>query len=120
MKERHKWSPEIAEIEFTFNDWGSEGKVIWQKREQLLLKAGAKLTKDPELKKDGTLNFSAVVAEKLRADNADKIKEYVTTEDIIFPSPNQLGLFMRYGGENSWISLKDKNGKTLDEYSKVQ
>ena len=119
MKDIHKWSKEISEIEFTFSDWGSEGKVIWQKRKELLLKAGAKLTPDPQLNKDGTVNFSAKVAKTLRADHADKINDFVTTEDIIFPSPNELGIFMRYGGENTWESLKDKNGKSLNDWSKV-
>jgi len=119
MKEQHRYPKEIADIEFTFSDWGSYGKVFYVKRDQLVLKAGAKLTKDPELKKDGTPNYSAMVAEKLRQDYADKIKDYVTTEDIVFPSPNLLGLFMRFGGENTWLSLKDKDGKTLNEYCKV-
>ena len=119
MKDRHKWSPEIAEIEFTFNDRGSSGTAVWQSRNELVLKAGAKLSSDPELKKDGTLNFSAIVAEKVRADNAGNIADNVTTTDIVFPSPNLLGIFLRYGGANSWVSLKDENGKTLDEWSKV-
>ncbi|MCL2574271.1 MAG: hypothetical protein FWE34_06965 [Defluviitaleaceae bacterium] len=48
-KARHKWSEEISRAEFTFSDRGSYGKVIWQKRKELLLKAGAKLTPDPQL-----------------------------------------------------------------------
>jgi len=119
MKDKHKWNKEIADIEFSFNDCGSAGTVIWEKRDKLILKAGAKLNINPELKKDGSLNFSAIVAEKLRTDNADKIVDNVTTENIVFPSPNTLGLFMRYGGANTWISLKDKNGKTLHEWSKI-
>jgi hypothetical protein len=120
MKDTHKWSKEISEIEFTFSDWGSFGKVFWQKRKELLLKSGAKLTPDPQLNKDGTINFSAKVGKALRADHADKIKNDVTTEDIIFPSPNELGIFLRYGGENTWISLKDKDGKTLNDWSVVK
>ena len=119
MKARHKWTPEVSEIEFTFSDRGSEGKVIWQSRDKLILKAGAKLAPDPQLKKDGTLNYSAVLSEKFRFDNADNINNNVTLTDIVFPSPNVLGIFMRYGGANSWTDLKDKNGKTLDEWSKV-
>jgi len=119
MKDIHKWRKDLADIEFTFTDWGSEGKVFWVKRKELLLKAGAKLTPDPQLNKDGTLNFSAKVAKTLRADHEDKIKNGATTEDIIFPSPNELGIFMRFGGENTWLSLKDKNGKSLHDWSKA-
>jgi len=117
MKEVHKWKPEIKDIEFTFSEWGSEGKVFWQKRKELLLKAGAVLAADPQLNKDGTLNYSAKFAKALRAEHADKIRDNVTTEDIIFPSPNELGIFLRFGGENTWLSLKDKDGKTLNEWS---
>ena len=120
QKDVHKWSKEISDIEFTFSDRGSEGKVYWQKRKELLLKSGAKLTPDPQLNKDGSLNFSAKVAKTLRADHQDKINNDITTEDIIFPSPNEIGIFLRFGGDNTWLSLKDKNGKTLHDWSKVE
>jgi len=120
QKDVHKWRTELADIEFSFSDRGSEGKVFWQKRKELLLKAGAKLTAEPQLNKDGTLNFSAKVAKTLRADHQEKIKDGVTTEDIIFPSPNELGIFLRFGGENTWLSLKDKDGKTLHDRSVVE
>jgi len=119
MKDTHKWSSEISDIEFSFNDRGSEGKAYWKKRKELVLKAGAKLTPDPQLNKDGTLNFSAKVAKTLRADHADKINDNVTTEDIVFPSPNELGIFLRFGGENTWLSLVDKDGKSLHDWSKA-
>jgi len=120
MKPQHKWHPDLAAIEFTFTDNGSYGKVYWQKRKELILKAGAKLTPDPQRNKDGTLNFSAKVAKTLRADHAEQIRGGVTTEDIIFPSPNELGIFLRFGGENTWLSLKDKDGKTLHDWSVVE
>ena len=119
MKDIHKWKPELSDIEFTFTDRGSVGKVYWKKRKELLLKAGAKLTPDPQLNKDGTLNYSAKVAKSFRADHADKIDDFITTEDIIFPSPNELGIFLRFGGDNTWVSLKDKDGKSLHDWSVV-
>ncbi|MCL2436832.1 MAG: hypothetical protein FWD00_02205 [Clostridiales bacterium] len=118
MKDRHKWSEEISDIEFVFTDRGSYGKVFWKRRKELVLKAGAKLTPDPQLNKDGSLNFSAKFAKALRADHADKIVDDTTTEDIIFPSPNELGIFLRFGGDNTWENLKDKDGKSLHEWSK--
>jgi len=115
--DKHKWSVDISNIEFTFTDRGSYGRVIWQCRKKLLLKTGAKLTPDPQLNKDGTLNYSAKFAKTLRADHADKINDGVTTEDIIFPSPNELGIFLRFGGDNTWTNLVDENGKSLHEWS---
>ena len=120
IKDVHKWRKDFADKEFTFTDRGSEGKVFWQKRNELCLKAGARLTPDPQLNKDGTLNFSAKLCKSLRAEHSDKIRDGITTEDIIFPSPNEIGIFIRYGGENTWISLKDKDGKTLHDYSVVE
>ena len=120
MKDEHRWKKEISDIEFSFNDRSSDGKVYWQRRKELLLKAGAVLTPDPQLNKDGSLNFSAKVAKTLRMDHEDKIVDFKTTEDIIFPSPNELGIFLRYGGENTWTGLLDKDGKSLHDWSVVE
>ena len=116
--DKHRWTKEISEIEFTFSDRGSEGKVVWQRRNKLLLKAGAKLAPDPQMNKDGTLNYSAKVAVAFRAERADKIEDGATTEDMIFKSPNELGIFLRYGGADTWKGLVDKDGKSLNEWSK--
>ena len=118
MKDQHKWTKELSDIEFTFTDRGSEGTVFWRHRKELLLKAGAKLTPDPQRNKDGSLNYSAKFAKALRADHAEQITGSVTTDDIIFPSPNELGIFLRFGGDNTWANLKDKDGKSLHEWSK--
>jgi len=115
--DKHRWSKEISEIEFTLSDRGSEGKVFWRKRKELILKAGAKLATEPQLNKDGTLNYSAKVAKAFRAERADKIKNNITTEDLIFPSPNELGIFLRYGGADTRKGLIDKDGKSLHEWS---
>ena len=116
--DKHRWTKEISDIEFTFTDSGSEGKVVWQRRNELLLKAGAKLAPDPQLNNDGSLNYSAKVANAFRAERADSIKDGVTTEDLIFKSPNELGIFLRYGGADTWKGLIDKDGKSLQDWSK--
>jgi len=116
--DKHRWTKEVSDIEFTFAERNSEAKVYWQRRNELLMKAGAKLAPDPQLNKDGTLNYSARVANGLRAERADKIKNGVTTEDLIFKSPNELGIFLRYGGADTWKALIDKDGKSLQDWSK--
>ena len=116
--DKHRWTKEVSDIEFTFTDRGSEGKVVWQRRNELLLKAGAKLASDPQMNKDGTLNYSARVANGLRAERAGSIKDGVTTEDLIFKSPNELGIFLRYGGADTWKGLIDKDDKSLQDWSK--
>jgi len=119
-KARHKWTKEISGITFTASYRNGSGSAIWRKSKELVLLAGAKLTVDPQLNQDGSLNYSALVGEKLRSDHADKVKGNITTEDIVFPSPNMLGLFLFYGGQNTWAELKDENGKSLDDWSKVE
>lgn len=54
---------------------------------------------------------------QLREEQKDKIKDFITTEDIILKSVNEVGLFLYYGGTNSWLILKDKDNKTIDEWS---
>jgi len=44
----------------------------------------------------------------------------MTTEDIVFPSPNELGIFLRFGGANTWTGLKDKDGKSLHDWTIVE
>jgi len=118
-KARHKWSKEISKIEFTAKSESGEGKAIWQSKDKLVLLSGAKLVVDPQLNKDGSVNFSAQFAQKLRSDHSDKIADNVTTVDIVFPSPNTLGMFLFFGGQNTWAELKDSNGKSLDDWSRV-
>jgi len=120
IKARHNWKKEISDIEFSFSDRGGEGKVFWRKRKELVLIAGAKLSQEPQMNKDGTLNYSARVANMLREEHADKISNGVTTEDIVFPSPNELGIFLRYGGENTWTELIDKDGRSLHDLTVVE
>lgn len=105
---------------FTAELRGGEGRAVWRKAKELVLLAGAKLTAEPQRNKDGSINFSALMAEKLRADHRAQIgDDLITTEDIVFPSPNMLGIFLFYGGQNTWQALKDEKGKSLDEWSQV-
>lgn len=119
-KPRHKWSKEISNIKFTAKLRGGEGTAIWKSKNELVLLSGAKLVKDPQLNKDGSINFSAQFAEKFRLDYADKVLCNITTEDIIFKSPNQLGIFLFFGGQNTWEELKDSTGKSLNDWSIVK
>jgi len=118
-KARHKWSKEISQIKFTAKSIDGEGQAIWQKKDELVLLSGAKLVINPQMNKDGSINFSAQFAQKLRSDYSDKIVDNFTTEDIVFPSPNTLGMFLFFGGQNTWAQLKDSSGKSLDDWSRV-
>lgn len=119
-KAQHRWREEISSIEFFIDYNEATGTAIWQKRNQLKLLAGATLKKEPPLNKDGSLGFAAKFTQSLRAEHADQIKNFTTTEDINFKSVNELGNFLYFAGTNSWLILKDANGKTIDAYTLVK
>ena len=58
------------------------------------------------LNKDGSLGFGARFALTLRQEQADKIKDNVTTEDIILKSVNEVGHFLYFAGNKQLASLK--------------
>lgn len=118
-KAQHRWNKTVSEIPFFIDHSDSKGEVIWRKRDEMVLKAGAQLKQETPLNKDGSVGFSARFAEKLRADHANQLSGFVTTEDIVFKSVNEVGIFLYYAGTNGWLVLKDKEGKTIHEYTVV-
>lgn len=118
-KVRHKWTKEVSQIEFFIDTRESKATVLWHKRNEMLLKAGATLMKEPPLNKDGSLGFSAKFGEKIRDDYKDKISNFATTEDIILKSVNEVGLFLYFGGTNSWLELLDADGKSIDAWTRI-
>jgi len=119
-KAQHRWNKKVSEIPFYIDYNDSKGEVVWRKRNEMVLKAGAKLKQEMPLNKDGSVGFSARLTEKLRADYEAKISNYTTTEDIVLKSVNEIGIFLYYAGTNGWLVLKDKDGKTIDEYTVVK
>lgn len=119
-KAQHRWNKAVSQMEFFVDDFDSKATVIWQKRNEMLIKAGAVMKQEMPLNKDGSVGMSARMAEKIRAENADKFKDFVTTEDIVLKSVNEVGLFLYFAGTNSWLVLKDKDGKTIDEWTVVK
>jgi hypothetical protein len=119
-KAQHRWRKELATIEFFVDDVDSKATILWQKRNELVIKKGAQLRKEYELNKDGSIGLGIRMGTQIREEQADKIKDFVTTEDVTLKSVNEIGLFLYYGGRNGWLVLKDANGKTIDEYSVVK
>ncbi|WP_245823064.1 hypothetical protein [Lactobacillus terrae] len=119
-KKLHRWNKEVSTIPFYVDAFDSKATVYWQKRNEMLIKKGATLKTDVPLNKDGSVGFAARFTEQLRTEQADKIKDGKTTEDIILKSVNEVGNFLYYAGTNSWLVLKDADGKTIDEYTEVK
>lgn len=118
-KTRHRWTKAVSEIPFQINTRQATGTAIWQKRNELLLQAGAHLMPEVPLNKDGSLGFAAKMGTQLRTEYADAIQNHQTTTDIIFKSVNELGLFLYFGGTNSWLELLDNDGRSIDDWTKI-
>ncbi|MFV0557536.1 MAG: hypothetical protein ACK5MW_02710 [Enterococcus sp.] len=118
-KARHKWSKEVSEIDFFIDTRESLAIVRWLKRDQMLIKKGATMMQVAPLNKDGSVGFDAKMGEKIRSDHQEQFKDFVTTEDIILKSVNEVGLFLYYAGTNSWLEMVDQDGKTLNEWTTV-
>lgn len=119
-KARHKWTKVVSEKEFFIDTRSSKATVMWIKRNQMLIKKGATMMKEAPLNKDGSVGFSAKMGDKIRSENLDKFKNFVTTEDIILKSVNEVGLFLYFAGTNSWLEMIDKDGKTLNELTVIE
>lgn len=120
FKAQHRWNKAVSEIEFNVDFGGSKAVVTWPKRTDMVIKAGATMAPEAPLNKDGKPGLSARMGEKIRAENEDKFKNFVTTEDIVLRSVNEVGLFLYFAGTNGWLVLKDASGKTIDEYTVVK
>ncbi|EOL45543.1 hypothetical protein RV11_GL000017 [Enterococcus phoeniculicola] len=119
-KTRHKWSKEVSQIEFFVDTRQSKATVLWQKRNEMLIKKGAVMMPEPPLNKDGSLGFSAKMGQKIRADNASVFEKFITTEDLVLKSVNEVGLFLYFAGTNSWLELKDASGRTIEDWTKIE
>lgn len=120
-KAQHRWKKSIADIEFHLNRKDASATIFWQKSNEMLIKAGAKMAADIPLLKDGSIGFGARFALNIREEQKDKWnpENYTTTEDIIVKSVNEMGHFLYFAGTNSWLELFDAEGRTIHELTVV-
>lgn len=119
-KAQHRFTKEIATIPFYVEDFDAKATVYWQKRQEMVIKAGASLRQEIPLNKDGSIGLSAKMGQQLRSEHPDKIHEGQTVADIVLKSVNEVGLFLYFGGTNGWLVLKDETGKTIDEWTVIK
>ena len=119
-KARHRWTKEVSEIPFTVNFRNSQATLYWISRNELLIKKGAILLAEAPLNKDGSVSYAAKYGDKLRDDYKDSIVGNKTIKDIVVKSVNEASLLLYFGGTNSWLEIIDENGKSLDEWTKVE
>lgn len=119
-KARHRFDKQLVGMAFHVARNGSEATVYWTGRNEMTIKAGAKLTRELHYNKDGSLGYSSKYGEKLRADHQAAIKDFTTIEDVKLRSVNECGLFSYYGDTNGWLELVNDQGQTLDELTQVK
>jgi catechol 2,3-dioxygenase-like lactoylglutathione lyase family enzyme len=120
-KAQHRFSQSLSDIAFSVDYNGATATVYWQKRNELVVKAGGVLAQEVPLNKDGSVGFGARFALTLREEHKDAIgPDFVTTQDIVLKSVNEVGHLLYFAGTNSWLVLKDEVGRTLDDYSIVK
>lgn len=120
-KAQHRWKKALADVEFFVDYQGSKATVIWQKSNQLVIKAGAKMLENGGMKADGTPGLAYRFTQSLREEQLENwdAKTFVTTSDIILKSVNEVGHFLYFAGTNSWLVLTDADGRSLHERSVV-
>lgn len=118
-KARHRFDKALATMPFFVARNGSRATVLWTARNELTIKAGAKLSAEKIVNKDGSLRYGTKYGEKLRADHAAMIQDLTTTADIRLRSVNEVGLFLYYGDTNGWLVLVNDRGQSLDALTRV-
>lgn len=118
-KATNRFTKALADTPFTIDHDGAKATVYWRKRNEMEILPGAKLSMTQHVTKDGALGIDTKFGEKLRADHHQAIDGTHTTASVVLRSVNEVGLFLYYGGTNSWLVLKDAQGKTLDEWTKA-
>lgn len=119
VKARHRFDRQLADRPFFVDYEGATATVFWRKAKEMEVAAGATLSQDPILNKDGSPRYGTKYAEKLRADHAGAITGAKTTAAVTLRSVNEVGMFLYYGDTNGWLVLKDTDGNSLDALTRV-
>lgn len=118
-KARHRWSQEISTVDFHIHHQGVRARVRWVARNRMVIFKGATMLAEAPLNKDGSIGFSVRFAQQLRLEHEGQFANFQTTQDILLKSVNEVGLFLYFGGTNSWLILKDDQGKTIHDWTVV-
>jgi len=118
-KARHRFNKDLADTPFSVQRGTAQATVYWRKAKEMEIEPGAQLDMVPQINKDGSEAYGTKFGDKLRQDHATAIEDGRTTDIVLLRSVNEVGSFLYYGGTNSWLELKDAQGRTLDELTRV-
>lgn len=109
-KHPRAWHPAIADDTFYYKTKnGGDAQMKWISPSEFVLLAGSVLGKS------FSTNPSGRTAQKLRAQYADRINDYILNTDIIFTNPNPTSQIVIGGSANAWVSWKTAQKETLDK-----
>lgn len=119
FKAQHRFKATIAKVPFYTDFSRAKATIYWQKRNEMRIESGAKMLAEAPLNSDGTLGFDARFAKQIREEHADAFdpKTFITTKDIVLKSVNEVGLFLYFGGTNSWLAFKGPDGRTIHDWT---
>lgn len=115
VKKQHRWSKDISQVIFKTTYENTMATIVWQKRNEVKIFAGARLLLDVPLNYDGRVGFSQEVGLSLREKYQNYVVDGILIEDLVLRSVNEVGLFLYFGKTNSWMQFKSENGQTIDE-----
>ncbi len=86
----------------------------------MLIKSGATLLTEEPPNKDGSVGYSAKYCEKLRDDFKQIFLMGKRPKISFLKVSMKRSLLLYFGGTNSWLEIVDENGKSIDEWTKVE
>jgi hypothetical protein len=123
-KAQHRWKKAISELVFHVDYKGCRADIIWEKATEMRIKKGATMLPDSECPRraDGSLGLPWTFTKELRGANGDKYddKKWVTTEDVVLRSVNEVSYFLYFAGTNSWLLFLDAEGRSIHELTVVK
>lgn len=122
-KAQHRWKKAISEIVFHVDHLGASADIIWEKSTEMRIKKGAKMLPDSECPRraDGSLGLPWTFTKALRDAHQDKFdpENWVTLDDIVLRSVNEVSYFLYFAGTNSWLLFLDADGRSIHELTVV-
>jgi len=114
-KPHRRWSKEISKEEFSLTTNGCDGTIIWQKEEKFVLKKDSKLAP--------SYQYDLECRDRLESETRKYVREGFiesrnVVSDISFESLSKAASFCCRASVNAWTSLKNDEGKSIDEVCK--
>jgi hypothetical protein len=115
INKHRKWSKKISVEKFSLTNRGCQVTIVWQEARKVIVKRGSLLANNYQ---------ESNLRDKLESDTREYSRNgFIENKKLVkdisdFKSPNEAAKFCCRGSINAWISLKNEEGKSLDEVCK--